>query len=183
MTIFSALVFGAIMSTQTAQPALPDIPVRTAASYAAAITVVNDDLIAAIESCSDEQWRRVTSAEQWPVAVVAHHACAVQQAFASILGALETGAPVPDFSADDVEMNNARHAKLFADVSHEETLRCLRRHSVALSEAARRLPADRITTVAGTFGGFEMTVAQLLEFAVIAHLQEHLASIRETLAA
>jgi hypothetical protein len=171
------------MLSQTVQPTLPQVPVRPSAGHASAITEVNDEIIAAIESCTGEQWQRVTSAEQWPVGVVAHHACAVQQAFTSVLGALETGTPVPEFSADDVEQNNARHARLFADVSREETLRCLRRHSVALSEAARQLPAERITSIAGTFGGYEMTVGQLLEFAVIGHLNEHLASIRETLAA
>jgi uncharacterized damage-inducible protein DinB len=171
------------MSTHLAQPALPEVPVRSAAEYAAAITAITDEIIDAVEPLTDGQWRRVTSAEQWPVAVVAHHACAVQRAFASVLDALERGAPVPEFSAEDVERNNARHARAFADVSQEETLRCLRRHSVALSEAARRLPPERITSTAGTFGGFEMTVAQLLEFAVIGHLREHLASIRETVAA
>ena len=34
---------------------------------------VNDELIAAVEGCSDEQWRKTCSGEQWSVAVTAHH--------------------------------------------------------------------------------------------------------------
>lgn len=170
------------MSTNTVEPAPKQPSARTAAEYASAITALIDEIIAAVEFCTDEQWQRVTNSEQWPVAVVAHHTCAVQQFFASVLGALDTGAPLPEFSAEDVDRNNARHAAAFANVSWEETLRCLRKHSVALSEAARRLPAERLSAIAGTFAGFETSVAQMLEFAVLAHLGEHLASIRETIA-
>ena len=170
------------MSNQSVQESLPAAPERSADEYASAITSVVDDIIAAIESCTGTQWTSVTAAEQWPVSVVAHHAGTVLRAFAGVLEALGSGAPVPQFSADDVDRSNARHAQEFGDVSRAETLTFLRTNTAALTAAIRRLPEERITQVAGSFGGFELTVAQLLEFAVIAHLQEHLASIRTTIA-
>lgn len=170
------------MSEQTGQHRLPDPPARSVEDYEGAIAAVNDEIMAAIEGCTDEQWQRVTASEQWPVGVVAHHTGAVQKAFARVLGALETGAPVPQFSAEDVEASNARHAQEFAAVDKPETRAFVRTNGAALVDATSRLTDERLNQVAGTFGGYELTVAQLLEFAVIAHLNEHLASIRATIA-
>lgn len=169
------------MNHQSVQEYMAAAPPRSAADYAVGITSVNDEITTAIEGCTDEQWRRVTAAEQWPVGVVAHHTGAVQQVFAAVLEALETGAPVPQFSAEDVDLNNAKHARDFAGVGKPETLTFLRTNGSALVKATRQLTEERLTKTAGSFGGFELTVAQLLEFAVIAHLNEHLGSILATI--
>ena len=33
----------------------------------------NDDVIATVQNCSDEQWRKTCPGEQWSVGVTAHH--------------------------------------------------------------------------------------------------------------
>lgn len=170
------------MSDQSIQEVMDAHSVRPAADYAAAITSVTDDIITTIASCTDEHWLRVSAAEQWPAAVVAHHAGAVMKAFAVMLAAIETGAPVPQFTMEDVHRNYARHAEEFAGVSKEETQAFIQTNATALINATNPLPEARLTEVAGTFRDFKLTVAQLLEFAVVAHLNEHLTSIRTTIA-
>lgn len=170
------------MSTATQPMTLPNVPPRSRADYIADITSVNDAISGAIRTCSAEQWSRQTEAEAWSVGVVAHHACGVQQFFATVFEAHATNAPIPTISGEDVDANNAAHAREFANVTQDATLACLTQSSTALLSAIEKLSPDQIASVVGTIGGFEMTCAQILEFALIAHLQEHLESIQTTVA-
>ncbi len=170
------------MSTETQQMTLPNVPPRSRAEYIADISSVTGAISEAIQSSSAAQWSRLTEAEQWSVGVVAHHACSVQQFFATVFEAYSTNLPVPTFSAGDVDANNASHAREFADVTQEEALACLDQSTTALISTIERLSSDQIASVVGKIGGFEMTGAQILKFALIGHLQEHLVSIQTTIA-
>ncbi|MBA3414727.1 MAG: DinB family protein [Chloroflexia bacterium] len=153
------------------------------AHLAAQLDAMNDRVIAAVEVCTDDRWRRPTAAEGWPVGVVAHHIAEVQQAFARILGPLAAGESQPAaMSSAEVEENNARHARDQAAVSKAETLAALRTTGPELSRLLRGLDDDQVDDVAMVFDGNEMTVAQVVEFALVGHFGEHLDSIRATVA-
>ncbi len=144
---------------------------------------VNAGVIAAVTSCSDEQWRRACAAEGWPVAVVAHHIAVVHDEFLPLVRALAGGETFsPDSSMDDVDRINAGHAREFADVGKPETLDALRVNGAALAQLLRTVPDDGLDRIAGTYGGRDMTVAQAVEWIVIGHAQSHLASLRAALA-
>lgn len=154
-----------------------------AAEYATRFEAVSDEFIATVAECSDEQWRRTTAAEQWPVAVVAHHLGEVYGFFSqTFAGPAPAGqAPMP-LSAEFIDQNNARHAREFANVGKQETLDLLRANQAALAQTIRGLDDERLGSTAMTFDGNGLSVAQLVEGAMIAHTQEHLASIRATIA-
>ncbi|MGI8688130.1 MAG: hypothetical protein ACR2M3_06080 [Thermomicrobiales bacterium] len=46
---------------------------KRAEELAAQFEAVNDEVIAMVTGCTDEQWRRPCASEGWSVGVVAHH--------------------------------------------------------------------------------------------------------------
>jgi len=170
-----------LMSSDTQPAALPDVQVRSAEEYVADIRRTAGDIAAILQSTSDDDLRKPSAAEGWPIVVIAHHTCEVQRFFAGLFDAFRQGKTTPSFSADDVDRNNARHADEFAGVTRDETLACLQQSTSQLTEAVERLSPDQLASSAGSLAGFDMTCAQILEFALIGHFQEHLASMRQTL--
>jgi hypothetical protein len=150
---------------------------------AAGLEAVNERVLAAVEGCTDEQWRRPTAAEGWPVGVVAHHIAEVQQALGGVFGALATGEfQAATMSSAGVEQNNTRHARDHAAVGKAETLELLRTTGPEVGRLLRGLDDEQFHRVAMVFDGTEMTVAQVVEFALVGHFEQHLESIRATLA-
>lgn len=143
---------------------------------------VNDDAIALVESCDDEQWRAGCAAECWSAAVVAHHIASVHDEFMPLARAFAAGQTFsPGSAMDQVDRINAEHARAFADVGRAETADALRTNGAALAALLRTIADDALDRTAGTYGGREMTVAQVLEWIVIGHAREHLNSLRATL--
>lgn len=113
--------------------------------------------------------------------MLAHHSAEVNGAFAGLvarLGADETCSP--KVSWDDIHRANAGHARANADVDRPTVLALLRERGGAVGRALRALGDDDLDRVAGTFGGNELTIAQVIEYVVIGHTAEHLARIRAT---
>jgi uncharacterized damage-inducible protein DinB len=151
--------------------------------YATQFEALNDEIIAVVMECSDEQWRQTTASEGWSVAVVSHHIGVVHADFIPLVERLASGATFsPSASMDDVHRTNAQHAHDFADVGRQAALDALRTNGTALAQQLRSLDDAQLDTVAGVFGGNELSVAQVVQLIVLGHPQEHLASIRATLA-
>jgi len=159
---------------------LPDVEVRTTAEYVQALRDINNTIMEAVDACTDIRLRQTTSAEQWTVAATANHAAGVQQFVADLFNAFVDGRTSPAVTAEDIDRNNARQAWRTADASKDETLAHLALASAALIAAVERIPADRFGERVSDVAGFAMSAEQLLELAVLDHLQEHLASIQET---
>lgn len=144
---------------------------------------VNEEIIATVARCTDEEWRRACAGESWSVGVVAHHIAVVHRDFLGLIGALAAGQTrSPGSSMADVDRGNARHARDHAAVGKRETLDALRENGAAAARQLRGLRDEQLDRVAGVFGGHELSVAQVLEWIVIGHAREHLESIRATLA-
>lgn len=159
------------------------MPVQTTRTeqLAAEFTAVNDDVIATVMQCTDEQWRQPCVNEGRSVGVVAHHIATVHRDFTGLLTALVAGQTwSPGSSMADVDEGNARHARDYATVGKPETLDLLRTNGTAVTELLGRLDDEQLDRIAGIFGGHELTVARVVEWIVIGHAREHLASIRAT---
>jgi hypothetical protein len=154
-----------------------------AAELAARFDALNAEVVAAIDGCTDEEWRRTSVGEGWPIGTVAHHIAIVQGAFARIVVRLAAGETYsPQMSWEEIDRGNAEHARDFATVGKPETLAPLEESRDAIGRMVRSLTAADLDRTAGRFGERELTVAQVLEWVVIAHAAEHMASIRATLA-
>ena len=142
---------------------------------------VNDEAIALVDGCGDERWRAASAAEGWSAAVVAHHIAAVHGEFMPLARAFAGGETFsPGSSMHDVDRINAEHASEFANAGKAETVEALRTNGASLAQLLRTITDDALDRTAGTYGGREMTVAQVVEWIIIGHAQEHLASLRAT---
>ena len=134
-----------------------------------------------VEGLSDADWKKVTTAEKWPVGVVAHH---VAQGHANISGLIQVvakGQPGPQITMDMIHANNAKHAQEKANVTKAETLALLRTGGDKAADIVRGLSdaeLDRSGTV--LVDAPAMTAAQAIEGILINHVHEHLGSIRAT---
>jgi hypothetical protein len=156
--------------------------ISRAEEYAARFEAINNEVIGLVTECTDEQWRQPCVNEERPVGVVAHHIGTVHSDFIWIVERVASGQTFsPNASMDVVHESNAQHAREHAEVGKQETLDALRTNGAALARSIRSLRDEQIDQIAGTFGGNELTVAQVLEYIVLGHAAEHLGSIRSTI--
>jgi uncharacterized damage-inducible protein DinB len=152
------------------------------ADLATQVEAANQQLIDAVQRCSEEQWQKRSTSEGWSVGVLAHHVAISYGPIADMVQAVASGRepelPTPDGQAE----MNAQHARDYAQVGKQETVDALRCNGAAAADVVRGLSDDQRTRTTTSFGGKEMNVAQLLQGAAIGHPKQHLASISEAIA-
>lgn len=149
------------------------------AAFISQFEAANNELIATVEGCTDEQWRRQCEDEGRPAGVIAYHVAATNEVFARMLGSLASGRTYsPQSSMGDVHQHNAEQARDHAGVGKPEVLAGLRQHGAAIVETLRGLGDEQLGGVAGVFGGNELTIEQVIAYIIVGHTREHLESIR-----
>ena len=134
-----------------------------------------------IEGLSEADWKKMTSAEKWPVGWVAHHVAGGHGRISGLLHTVAKGQPLPKLTRDIVNENNAKHAVEHANPDKAETLELFRTNRGKASAIVRGLSdaeLDRSGTVLTDIPA--MTVQQAIEGILINHVHEHLGSIRAT---
>jgi hypothetical protein len=142
------------------------------------------DFNTVVERLSAAEWKKPTSAEKWPVAVVAHHVAGGHEAIAGIVQMIAKGQPLPNLTMDALHEMNAKHAQEHANASKEETLALLKTNGSKAAAIVRGLgdaELDRSGTVLA--GMPAMTAAQAIEGILINHVNEHLGNIRAAIGA
>jgi len=142
------------------------------------------EVMAVLEKLSDADWKKVTAAEKWSVAVTAHHVATAHDPIANIVKTLAAGQSIPHFTTSMLEELNAKHAKEFANVSKAETI-ALYKKSVAAAAALVRSLGDEQLGKSGTVFADSppMSAQQMITNALIGHIEEHFESIRKTVRA
>jgi Mycothiol maleylpyruvate isomerase N-terminal domain len=137
-----------------------------------------------IERLSDADWKKTTSAEKWPVGVVAHHMAMAHEAIAGLMKTVSGGQSVPNLTMDMLNQMNAKHAQEHATCTKAETL-ALHRKSAAAAAAAVRGLGDAELDRSGTVltGMPPMSAEQIASGILVGHIDEHLGSIRATVGA
>lgn len=159
----------------------------TATTRAAELAAEFGDLqnlaVATVSGADHDQWQQTTEAEGWTVAATAHHLAIVQRGFVGMIEKLaggETYSPTIDMEA--IHKSNAEHAREYAAADRAETLDILESSGADMARLIRSIDDGQLERIAGTFGGNELTVAQVIEYVVIGHLREHSTSIQKTIA-
>lgn len=143
---------------------------------------VNNDLIQAVEQCSDEQWKAICKEETWPVGVTAHHIAGGTAAIAGLAQAVASGQELPPLTMEQLHQGNAEHAREHANCTKQETLDILRRDVPAAAGAVRALSDEQLDRSAQILADAPaMSAAQLIDNILIGHAAGHLESIRGTL--
>jgi len=142
------------------------------------------ELTATIQKLSDADWKKVTTAEKWPVGVTAHHVAGAHEPISGIVKTIASGQSIPNFTPGMLDEMNAKHAKDFAGCSKVETL-ALHEKGVKAAAAVVRSLGDADLDRSGTVltGMPAMTAHQVVEGILISHIDEHMGSIRKTVGA
>ena len=137
---------------------------------------------AIIESLSDVEWKKTTSAEKWPVGVVVHHVAEIHGVLGDIIKTIADGKPMPELSMDKIHAMNAQHAKANAGCSKADTLALHKKNAASVAAMVRGLGDDELDRRAVVIPGLpEMAAGELAGGLLVGHIDEHLGSIRVTI--
>jgi len=135
-----------------------------------------------IEKMSDADWKKVTTAEKWPVGVTAHHAAGAHEPISGMAKAVAAGQTLPPFTMEMLDQSNAQHAKDFANCSKAETVALNKKGMATASSIVKGLSDSDLQKSGSLMTGMPaMTVQQIIEGVLINHVNEHLGSIQATI--
>jgi hypothetical protein len=144
---------------------------------------VSDDVITLVEGLNDADLARESVEEQWTLRALAGHLAAVFDAHVDWVPAIIAGGPLPEVTMDDIHRNNAKMAEKNARIGKDALLTMLRasqQRMLAVLTGLREGDPDRVATFS-LFNGQDVSVRTLVELGLIAHTEEHLASMRAAL--
>jgi len=150
-----------------------------AAELASKLESANAAVIAALESCTDEQLAKKCE-EGWSPACTGHHVALSHGGIGGLAIAIANGQPIPAITMDMINAGNAEHAEKYGNVSREETLALLRTEGPKIAEQVRALTDEQLARTApmAFAGGQEWSAEQVIERVLIGHPMEHGASIK-----
>jgi len=133
----------------------------------------------------DADWKKVTAAEKWMVGVTAHHLAGGLEAVAGIVTNIVTGGPPRgNFTRAMLDEMNAQHAKEHANCTRAETLALFQKGAATASAVVRGLNDDQLAKSGIVFTDAPpMTAEQLIMRGLLGHIDDHMGSIRRTVAA
>ena len=143
-----------------------------------------NEATAVLERLSDADWKKVTTAEKWPVGVTAHHIAVSHELIAGIIKTLADGKPGPNINMDAINELNAKHAQDSAGCTKAETLALHKQNAAAAAVMVRGLSDAELDRTGAVLAGMPpMSAAQLAGGLLVGHIDEHLGSIRATVGA
>jgi hypothetical protein len=142
-----------------------------------------DAVLATVEPLPEAALRLRSPENQCSAGALAAHIAGVHANVANWVKLIVAGEPLPPLTMADIDRFNAEGAASNDGVSKAEVLTRLRAGGAAMTGVLDGLSDDDLTR-SGAFklAGGEITVQALVESAVIAHTQEHLASFRAAVA-
>ena len=142
-----------------------------------------EEMTKTLGQLNDADWKKVTASEKWSVGVTAHHVASSHEGIAGLMKTVAAGQSVPGFTMEMLHAGNAKHAQESAGCTKAETL-ALHQKGAAAAAAAVRALSDAELERSGTVitGAPAMTTQQVVEGILINHIDDHLGSIRKTVA-
>jgi len=131
------------------------------------------------EKLSDADWKKVTTAEKWPVGVTAHHIASSHAGLSGVLKMLGDGKGGPGIQMDMIHAGNAKHAQEFANCTKADTVALHKKNAAAAAGVVRGL-SDADLGRSGTVltGMPAMSVEQIVTNILINHVDEHVRNIK-----
>jgi len=141
-----------------------------------------EEATALLEKLSDDDWKKTTAAEQWTVAVTAHHIASSYEPATRIIKAIAAGQALPHFTRQMLDEMNAQHAKEFAGCTKPETIALHKEGAAAAAAAVRGLSDAELATTGTVFTGMPpVSAEELVKLILLSHIDSHFGSIRKTI--
>ena len=139
----------------------------------------NNDMIAFVENCSEENWKKVCPGEQWPVGVVGRHVAAGHYRAVGLAKMIVAGKELPELTDETIDQSNAQHADKHASCTKEEVLGLLRENGTSLVGFVTELDdADLNRTGQLAVVGGTISTQQFVENIIILSALEHFENIK-----
>jgi len=143
-----------------------------------------EEATALLEALSDADWKKTTAAEQWTVAVTAHHIASSYEPASHMVKTIATGQALPHFTRQILDEMNARHAREFADCTKAETIALQKKGAAAAAAVVRSLADAELARTGIVFADMPPVSAEdLVKRILLAHIDSHFGSIRKTIGA
>ena len=139
----------------------------------------NNEVIAFVEKCSDENWEKVCSGEKWPVGVVARHIAAGHYSALGLAKMIADGKQLPELTQETIDQGNAQHAQKHANCTKDEVLGILREKGSSVADYVARLDdADLDRTSNLSVVGGNISAQQFIKNIIILSGTEHLTNMK-----
>lgn len=142
----------------------------------------NEEVIAFVESCDEQDWKKICIWEEWPVGVTARHIGAGHYSAVQMSRKIIAGEQLPPLTREQIiEMANV-HAREHADCSRREVLEILGKNGREMVEFVAGLDESELerSGYLAALGG-DVTVQQFIENVVLVSGKEHLVNMRTAL--
>ena len=137
-----------------------------------------NDLLAAVEESTPDQWAARCSDGEWTQGFAAFHAAAAIGEITKTLKGLAEGGPFPKWSMEAIDAGNAVQAKEHAGCTKAETIDLIKKSAPAATNLVRSLTEEQLDRKIQLLEGMpETTVAGLVETAMVGHGAYHLQTI------
>jgi hypothetical protein len=155
-----------------------------AQDLAGRLRTFNEEVMAFVQGCSDQDWRKVCAWEQWGVGVTARHIGAGHYGVVELAKMIVQGTKLPELTeAQLIDMAN-QHAREHAACSQAEVLGILKNNGEALiAYVAGLSDAELDRTGHLALLGGEVTTGRFLEAVVLQSGGEHFANMKATASA
>jgi hypothetical protein len=151
-------------------------------TLATAFEQVAGRILTVAEGLSDAAWGVAPAGEARTAGQIAYHTAEVYHNVSSFIQMALGGQPLPPLTMEIIHNINAEQAARYASAGREGALEMLRQNGAATAAMLRTLSDAQLDT--GTeFLGHPMTVEGLAQNGLVAHAEEHLASIQAASAA
>lgn len=141
----------------------------------------NQQLIAFVQQCPADQWRKVTKAEGWPVGVTAHHVGAIHYPVLAWVQMMVEGTPTPAITMADVDEMNRQHVQAQAACTPAEVVQLLQQEGDKVMAYLRTLNETALHREAYLkIFDTTMSAGQLFQAVLLDSAEEHLTSLQAT---
>lgn len=155
---------------------------QQAKKLAERLSAFNNDLIAFVDNCSEEDWRQVCSGEGWTVGVVARHVAAAHCGSLDLVKMIVAGETLPPLSMEVIHHLNAQHAREHADCTREEVLALLRQNTSAFATYLEGLSdTELVRTAYLAVIDDEVSARQFVEMIILQSAADHLTSMKDSI--
>ena len=143
------------------------------------IKSLSDNVMAFVESLSEDDWRKVCESEEWPVGATAYHLGAGHFAIFNMAGMIVRGEDLPPLTMDQINAMSDKQAREHVDCTKADAIEALRKNSAEMVAFVAGLTDEELDRKGSmpAFGG-EATTEQLIQFVIFESAMRHFDSMR-----
>lgn len=144
----------------------------------------NNDVMAFVQNCAEEDWSKRCSWEDWTVGVVARHIGAGHYEAVGLARMIVDGEKLPELTEEMVVANANQHAREHAGCTREEVLDVLKTNGEKMLEFVAGLDDSQLDRKGYlTMLGGEVTAQQFMEAVVLQSGGQHFDNMKAAVSA